>query len=263
MKYIIIVVVLCFTSIQFVFAQDKEKPQKHFKLQEIYPDGKQTSYGGTIAEVWTNPSGVNTESYTFENAPINRVWAAAKHVAEEFTEIGKRPVKIDEKRRRISNSNIEDSRNKEATLITTDFVDEVITEVTQIGENKTKVTVSRKVFVAATDAKGQKGWRNVASNGKIERWILTQIEKGINDPNLIMETEEVPTSPVSSEVLNNKKIIDMVRAGLSDKLIISTIQKSNCDFDTSSTGLIQLRSGRLSDALIEFIMEKKCLTRKR
>jgi hypothetical protein len=179
MKYTILTIMLIISFCSIVSSQENTKQQKHFKVERAYPDGKQTSFGATLGNVWINPSGVKTEKYVFPNS-YDEVWSAAKRAAEEFSRIGKRPINIEHDKGRISNSNIEDARNRESALIQTTWVDEIVTEVTQIDENHTKVAVSRKVFEIQTDARKNKVWANVASNGKVERWILTQIEDEIN-----------------------------------------------------------------------------------
>ena len=178
MKHAILPVILIISFCSLVFSQENSKQQKHFKVERAYPDGKQTSFGATLGNIWTNPNGVKTEKYIFPNS-YDEVWSAAKRAAQGFARIGKRPLNTDENRGRISNSNIDDARNSSG-LIQTTWVDEIITEVTQIDENNTKVAVSRKVLELQTDSKGNKLWANVASNGKLERWILTQIEDEIS-----------------------------------------------------------------------------------
>jgi hypothetical protein len=179
MKYTTLTIMLIISFCSVVFSQENTKQQKHFKVETVYPDGKQTSFGGTLKDIWVNPNGVNTEKYTFSNSH-EEVWSAAKRAAEKFSRIGKRPINIEEDKGRISNSNIEEARNRRPALIQTTWVDEIITEVTYIDENHTKVAVSRKVLEIQTDTRRNKVWANVASNGKIERWILTQIENEIN-----------------------------------------------------------------------------------
>lgn len=180
MKYTILTIMLIISFCSTVFSQENTKPQKHFKVERAYPDGKQTSLAGTLGNIWTNPNGVNTEKYTFSNS-YQQVWNAAKRAAEEFSRIGKRPINIEHDKGRISNSNIEDARNQRPSIIPVTWVDEIITEVTQIDKNRTKVSVSRKVLELQKDTRGNVGWTSIASNGKIERWILTQIEDEINN----------------------------------------------------------------------------------
>ncbi|MDQ3648738.1 MAG: hypothetical protein M3458_00375 [Acidobacteriota bacterium] len=259
MRHIIIAVLLVISSCPLMFSQDNQKQKKHFERVITFPDGKQTSYGGTVGAVWTNPNMIKIEQHLFA-ASYDKVWSAAKRATQEFAKMGRRPIVIDEERGRISNSNVGDALNKEATLIATTWVDELKTEVTKIDKDNTKVTVTRKVYDVRTGNDGQKGGAAVLSNGKIERWLLTQIEDGINDPNLNLEIG-ASTTIADSEILDNQQIIDMVKARISDRLIESKIKKTTCKFDTSAKGMIRLRENGLSEGLIQFIMEHDCKER--
>ena len=52
---------------------------------------------------------------------------------------------------------------------------------------------------------------------------------------------------VAQQSLNNDSIIKLVKAGLSDDLIVSTISASPGTYDTSADGLIALKSAGASD----------------
>lgn len=159
-------------------AQDKSESQKPLKRETAYPDGKQTSYGGTLKAGFG--SGFNTEQFVFA-APYDVVWKVVRSVAEEFEKIGKRPLNIDAERRMAINSNLKYSRESNTSLIPMTWVDEVITEVTYIDKASSKVTVKRKVLQLTTDQNGRPEWKMVGSNGKLERWILTLIEDQLKE----------------------------------------------------------------------------------
>lgn len=57
------------------------------------------------------------------------------------------------------------------------------------------------------------------------------------------------------EVLTNAKIIELVRLGLSEALIIEKIRQSECKCDTSTTGLARLKAAKVSDAILLAMME--------
>jgi len=57
------------------------------------------------------------------------------------------------------------------------------------------------------------------------------------------------------EILNNAKIIELVRLGLSEALIVEKIRQSDCKCDTSTTELARLKSAKVSDAIIIAMME--------
>ena len=59
------------------------------------------------------------------------------------------------------------------------------------------------------------------------------------------EVKELP-----SKILSNAKIAEMVKAGMSDALIITVIKKSAVDFDTSINGMISLTQQGVSSAVI-------------
>jgi hypothetical protein len=64
------------------------------------------------------------------------------------------------------------------------------------------------------------------------------------------------TSPPaeSSGVLRNADVVKMVKAGLSDSIIIATIRGSTCQFDSSPDALIQLKKGGVSDTVLTAIV---------
>jgi hypothetical protein len=56
--------------------------------------------------------------------------------------------------------------------------------------------------------------------------------------------------------LNNDSIIKMVKAGLSDDLIVSTIGTSQGAYDTSADGMIALKAAGVSDRVVSAIVQK-------
>ncbi len=56
------------------------------------------------------------------------------------------------------------------------------------------------------------------------------------------------------EVLTNASIIELVKLGLSDALVIEKIRQSERNFDTSVEGLRQLKGARVSEAVIREMM---------
>jgi hypothetical protein len=56
--------------------------------------------------------------------------------------------------------------------------------------------------------------------------------------------------------LNNDSIVKMVKAGLSDDLIISTISSSPGAYDTSADGMIALKGAGVSDRVVAAIVQK-------
>ena len=58
----------------------------------------------------------------------------------------------------------------------------------------------------------------------------------------------------AQQTLNNDAVIKLVKAGLSDDLIVSTINSQAGTYDTSTDGLIALKSGGASDKIVTAIM---------
>ena len=55
---------------------------------------------------------------------------------------------------------------------------------------------------------------------------------------------------VAQQSLNNDAVIKLVKAGLSDDLIVSTISAQSGAFDTSPDGLIALKTAGVSDKVV-------------
>jgi hypothetical protein len=60
----------------------------------------------------------------------------------------------------------------------------------------------------------------------------------------------------AQQALNNDSVIQLVKAGLSEDLIISTIHASPGTYDTSANGLIALKSAGVSDKVVTAIVVK-------
>jgi len=58
----------------------------------------------------------------------------------------------------------------------------------------------------------------------------------------------------AQEALTNQSIVDMVKAGLSERIIIAKIRNSPTNFDTQTDALIALKKNGVSDKIIEAIM---------
>jgi hypothetical protein len=65
----------------------------------------------------------------------------------------------------------------------------------------------------------------------------------------------VPALP-AQEVLTNEAVIKMTKAGLSDDLIVTTVNASQSRFDTSTDGLIALKAGGATDKVVSAILLK-------
>lgn len=61
---------------------------------------------------------------------------------------------------------------------------------------------------------------------------------------------------VAQQALNNDSIIKLVKAGLSDDLIVSTINASAGNYDSSAEGIIALKTAGASDKVVAAIVAK-------
>ena len=61
---------------------------------------------------------------------------------------------------------------------------------------------------------------------------------------------------VAQQALNNDAVIKLVKAGLSDDLIVSTITAQAGSYDTSTDGLIALKTAGVSDKVVAAIVAK-------
>jgi hypothetical protein len=61
---------------------------------------------------------------------------------------------------------------------------------------------------------------------------------------------------VAQQSLNNDSVIKLVKAGLSDDLIVSTINAAPGDYDTSADALISLKTAGASDKVVTAIVAK-------
>jgi hypothetical protein len=61
---------------------------------------------------------------------------------------------------------------------------------------------------------------------------------------------------VAQQALNNDSVIKLVKAGLSDDLITTTISASPGTYDTSTDGLIALKAAGVSDKVVAAMVSK-------
>jgi len=56
---------------------------------------------------------------------------------------------------------------------------------------------------------------------------------------------------IAAGAMNNEDVVKLVKAGISENLIISTIETSETDFDTSADALIKMKEARVPEAIIQ------------
>ena len=175
-----------FCSISF-FAKDK-----HFKRIEEYPSGEQTK--SLIGSFFSGTKDVNAVEHTFD-AALYKVWPVLKSVANKFAKIsGRLVVGIDEANNLIQNGNItQDSMIGSGSGA---WMDQIQMKAIST-ENQTKVIVSRKVV--QREFTGKREWKTQLSNGKIESYLLTQIEDELSNPDSTQNLDNISINKSNNE----------------------------------------------------------------
>lgn len=164
-KVCILLVLCCLTS----FAQQKQ--QKLDRVDKL-PTGPNTNVFGTFAG---GLGGIHNKTDFLFDAPYDQVWMAAKVAARDFDKNSGRPViGIDEQNNRIQNGRVDRGAMTKSSGLRA-FVDEFVTQITIVSDTQTKVTVFRNVM----QKESSRLWGPQKSNGKIERYLLTQIEDNL------------------------------------------------------------------------------------
>jgi hypothetical protein len=116
------------------------------------------------------------------------------------------------------------------------------------------------------------GWCRVSISGQLEPLgyvLCLNLERTGITPNHIVRTEQAPMqSPatvtraepteaavINRTVLTNKDILDLNRIGLSPQILVAKIKSSQCNFDTSSATLKELKTAGLNDLVILAMVE--------
>jgi hypothetical protein len=68
------------------------------------------------------------------------------------------------------------------------------------------------------------------------------------------------SAQISPDTLTNSKIMHLVRAKLSESVILQKINNSPCSFDVSADALIDLKNNQVSDTVINRMIQKQGLT---
>ena len=64
------------------------------------------------------------------------------------------------------------------------------------------------------------------------------------------------TSVIAQQTLNNDAIVKMVKAGLSDSVVVATIQASTGQYDTSTDALVALKGAGVDDTVVGAMISK-------
>ena len=68
------------------------------------------------------------------------------------------------------------------------------------------------------------------------------------------------TLPAHAAPMTNDDVIKMVKGGLGDATVLQAIERAEPGFDTSPDGLVQLKQGGVSEAVIQRILGRKSVT---
>lgn len=67
----------------------------------------------------------------------------------------------------------------------------------------------------------------------------------------------VLAQPLASLAMNNKDVIKMLRAGLTEDTVLAAMQKEPAEYDTSTDGLIELKTAGVSEKVIQKMITLK------
>jgi HEAT repeat protein len=62
-------------------------------------------------------------------------------------------------------------------------------------------------------------------------------------------------APGRADTITNEDVVEMVKSGLAEKLIVTKIKTSTCRFDVSARKLVELKQANVPDAIIELMLE--------
>lgn len=161
-----------------------------FERVEAFPKGPQVNQAASAFSGGVHTSHIS-DRYA---APYEVVWDAAKRVIERVEQTGIRPTATFDHEKGVILLT-EDHREDEAktmdnpdTLRIKGWMDEFRIEVITLSSTQTKVIVSRKVLGIPIDrlclnspsvCRARTNYEPEVSNGRIEDWILTQIEDDV------------------------------------------------------------------------------------
>ena len=164
----------CTMAILFATCVSVRSAQKPFQRVEEFPPGEQGASLGSLVKL----SDLHTETITLK-ASYAATWVAVKRVAQKLDKVGGRPITgVNEQSGRIQNGRIR-MGSLELSGKMLDFRDEFITEITALDAQTTKLSVTRKLVKKTI---GSSNWQHHVSNGKVERWFITQVMDDVTNP---------------------------------------------------------------------------------
>ncbi len=97
--------------------------------------------------------------------------------------------------------------------------------------------------------------------GGFVRWARSSPQdKGANHQNqpgtTVKSTSKTQAKTAQKEeILSNDSILQLLKAGFDEDLVIAKIKSSKCNFDLSIQGMLALKQGGVSDRLMHFMMD--------
>ena len=73
---------------------------------------------------------------------------------------------------------------------------------------------------------------------------------------LVLAANNCPAQTLKAEILTNRSIIEVIKAGLGNDIILSKINSSTCRFDVSTPALIDLKKQGVPEAVISAMIGK-------
>jgi hypothetical protein len=63
----------------------------------------------------------------------------------------------------------------------------------------------------------------------------------------VLASQDKPAQQAAAKPLTNSDVLDMLKAGLSQEIVIAKIKASSCEFDTAPTTLKELKAASVPD----------------
>jgi hypothetical protein len=119
-----------------------------------------------------------------------------------------------------------------------------------------KLNIIAKCESTITGTKENYQWTDVSRENakavkKLETWFYEQIEKELNIGNAGDAQREFQQPAVAnSEVLTNDSIVQLVKVGLSEEIVVNMIKTQPTRFDVGMGGILALKTNGVSDKII-------------
>ncbi len=125
-----------------------------------------------------------------------------------------------------------------------------------------KLNIIAKCESTIKGDRGSDQWHDVSSQNvkltkRLETWFYEQIETELNSavdgskaPETVVPVKATASSIGNAEVLTNDSIVQLVKAGLSEEVVVSMIKTEPTRFDVGVGGILALKTNGVSDKII-------------